>query len=155
MSAPVQDSIVLQICTFHLGDQAFGVNVTHVQELVRAQEMTPVPLAAEAVRGLINLRGQIVTAIDMRCRLGMPPRADGQPPMNVVINNGNGAVTLLVDEIGDVVDVVDVDAEAPPETMAVGRDLIERVYKLDGQLLFLLNMDRAVQVSSRPSPERN
>ncbi|MBS2020709.1 MAG: chemotaxis protein CheW, partial [Deltaproteobacteria bacterium] len=91
-----------QLCTFLIDGMLFGVDVTNVQEVIRYQEMTRVPLASSTVRGLINLRGQIVTAIDMRARLGLPPRADQALPMNVVASTGDGVVSLLVDEIGDV-----------------------------------------------------
>ena len=73
-----------QYCTFHLGDLFLGVEVQKIQEVIRYQEMTPVPLTSPVVQGLINLRGQIVTAIDLRRRLELPPRQEGQLPMNVV-----------------------------------------------------------------------
>ena len=90
-----------QFCTFVLGGHHFGIDVLKVQEIIRYQEMTRVPLAPPVVRGLINLRGQIVTAIDLRRRLELPERTDGQLPVNVVVKTDDGAVSLLVDEIGD------------------------------------------------------
>ena len=90
-----------------------------VQEVIRYQAMTRVPLAPTVVSGLINLRGQIVTAIDLRRRLGLAGPADeGLHPMNVVVRTDDGAVSLLVDEIGDVVEVTDDAFEPPPETLA-------------------------------------
>ena len=76
-----------------------------MQEVIRHQAMTRVPLAPKLIGGLINLRGQIVTAIDLRLRLGLPERRPGQLPMNVVVRSEDGAVSLLVDEIGDVLEV--------------------------------------------------
>src|SRR3954469_18205027 len=94
-----------QYCTFFLDGLYFGIEVLKMQEIIRYQEMTRVPLAPPVVRGLINLRGQIVTAIDMRRRLDLPALPDGRLPMNVVIRTDDGPVSLLVDEIGDVLEV--------------------------------------------------
>lgn len=94
-----------QFCTFYLDGHFFGVPVQQVQEVIRYQEMTRVPLVPLVIRGLINLRGQIVTAIDLRRRLGMTERPAGQRPMNVVVRTVDGALSLLVDEIGDVIEV--------------------------------------------------
>src|SRR5215813_12669100 len=96
-----------QLCTFFLDGHFFGVPVQQVQELIRYQEMTRVPLVPEVIRGLINLRGQIVLALDLRCRLGMKGRTDSELPMNVVVRTDEGAVSLLVDEIGDVLEVTE------------------------------------------------
>src|ERR1700760_1091136 len=88
-----------QYATFFVDQMFFGVEVLKVQEVLRYQEMTCVPLAPKIVQGLINLRGQIVTAIDMRRRLALPPRANEAQPINVVVRSTEGAVSLLVDEI--------------------------------------------------------
>jgi purine-binding chemotaxis protein CheW len=131
-----------QFCSFHLDRYLFGVEVERVQEVVRHQPMTRVPLAPAVVGGLINLRGQIVTAIDLRCLLGLPARPDGEAPMNVVLRSEDGAVSLLVDEIDDVIDIDDEAFETAPETVkGPARDLILGVYKLDGRLLLSLNVD--------------
>jgi purine-binding chemotaxis protein CheW len=141
-----------QLCTFLLGRQLFGVDVTKVQEVFRWQEMTRVPLAPRDVRGLINLRGQIVTAIETRRRLGLPDREAGALPTNVLVRTDDGVVSLLVDEIGDVVEVDEGSFEPPPATMAqASRDLVRGVYKLEGALLLLLDTDRAAGVSAGPA----
>jgi purine-binding chemotaxis protein CheW len=137
-----------QYCTFLLGGHHFGIDVLEVQEVIRHQEMTRVPLAPAAVRGLINLRGQIVTAIDLRRRLGLPDRPDGGLPVNVVVRTDDGAVSLLVDEIGEVLRVPDEAFERPPETLrGEGRELIRGAYKLDGRLLLILDTARAVNLA--------
>ena len=134
-----------QFCTFRLDGHFLGVEVERVQEVIRYQEMTPVPLAAAAVSGLINLRGQIVTAIDLRQCLGMPPRPDGKLPINVVVRANDRAVSLLVDEIGDVLDVpVDSFEESPSTLDSLDRSLFAGVYKLDGGLLLVLDTEQAV-----------
>ena len=138
-----------QFCTFYLDGHYFGLDVLKVQEIIRYQEMTRVPLAAPVVRGLINLRGQIVTAIDLRRRLNLEDRPADQLPVNVVVHTGDGAVSLLVDEIGDVLQVPETAFERPPETLVgTARELIRGVYKLDGRLLLILDTERTVNVSN-------
>jgi purine-binding chemotaxis protein CheW len=134
-----------QFCTFFLEDQFFGVPVQQVQEVIRYQEMTRVPLVPPAIRGLINLRGQIVMAIDLRRRFGMVDRPDSELPMNVVVRNEDGAVSLLVDEIGDVLEVEERTFERPPETLqGPARDLVRGVYKLQDRLMLVLDTECAV-----------
>jgi purine-binding chemotaxis protein CheW len=133
-----------QICTFVLDELLFGVDVAHIQEVLRFQEMTAIPLSPTEIRGLINLRGQIVVALDMRARLGFGSR-DGDPPMNVVVRRSDGVVSLLVDKIGDVLELDDRALERPPETM-VGtlREMVKGIYKLDRQLLIMLDLHRVL-----------
>lgn len=141
------ESYARQLCTFHVGDLFLGIDVQQVQEVFRYQKMTRVPLAPSAVRGLINLRGQIVTAIDLRTRLGLPERPHGQLPMNVVVRGDDGAVTLLVDEIGDVQEVNADDFERPPETLRGPiRELIVGAYKMTDRLLLVLDTAHALQL---------
>src|SRR5436309_12089744 len=105
----------LQFCTFYVAGHYFGLDVLRVQEIISFQEMTRVPLASPVVRGLINLRGQIVTALDLRRRLDLPDRPADQLPVNVVVQTDDGAVSLLVDEIGDVLSVPEKEFERTPE----------------------------------------
>ena len=136
-----------QFCTFFLEDQFFGVPVEQVQEVIRYLEMTRVPLMPPVIRGLINLRGQIVMAIDLRRRIGMPDRPDSELPMNVVVRAEDGAVSFLVDEIGDVLEAEEQSFERPPETLqGLARDLVRGVYKLQGRLMLVLDTERAVSV---------
>jgi purine-binding chemotaxis protein CheW len=148
-----------QYCTFFLNGLFFGVEVLNIQEVLRYQQMTRVPLAPATVQGLINLRGQIVTAIDLRHRLELPARASGVLPMNVVVRSEDGAISLLVDEIGDVVEIEDDVFESPPETLrGVARDLIKGVYKLKERLLLVLDTERTVNLSGAtllPSESHN
>ncbi len=103
-----------QFCTLYLDKLLFGGELYGVQEVIRSLEMTKVPLAPEVVSGLINLRGQIVTAVDLRRRLELEPAPPDMQPMNVVVRSEDGAVSLLVDEIGDVVEVDESSFEPPP-----------------------------------------
>jgi purine-binding chemotaxis protein CheW len=125
------------------------VEVLRVQEVLRFQAMTRVPLAPAVILGLINLRGQIVTAVDLRRRLELPDRPEGQLPMNVVVQSTEGTVSFLVDEIGDVIEAGDSQFEAPPETMrGAARQLIRGVYKLKDRLLLILDIEKAVEIDS-------
>jgi purine-binding chemotaxis protein CheW len=140
-----------QYCTFYLDGHYFGADVLRVQEIIRHQELTRVPLAPAAVRGLMNLRGQIVTAIDLRRRLDMKDRPAGQHPVNVVIQTADGPVSLLVDEIGDVLQVSEQAFEPPPETLqGNARALIRGAYKLKGRLMLLLDIDQVIHLSDHP-----
>lgn len=140
-----------QLCTFWLGDLFFGVDVRHVQEVIRYQEMTVVPCAPEAVHGLINLRGQIVTAVDLRCRLALPARPAGQRPMNVIVRSRGEVQSLLVDDIGDVIDTADVELEPVPANLqAALREVLHGVMSLPDSILLVLDSDRAVDVVTVP-----
>jgi len=134
----------LQLCTFYVGDLFFGIEVEHVQEIIRPQEMTHVPLADATIRGLINLRGQIVTAVDMRERLGFSNKEADEFTVNVIVWNQGEATSLFVDRVGDVLDVAPEDFELPPETLSAHtRHLVRGVYKLQSELLLLLDTGRA------------
>ena len=137
-----------QYCTFQLGPLFLGIEVSQVQEVLRKQDMTRVPLAPRAVAGLINLRGQIVAAIELRESLQLEPRSQDNPAMNVVVNTGDGAFSLLVDEVGDVVEVLPCDFEPTPETI-VGPavEMIDGVYKLQDRLLLVINVERTTALA--------
>ena len=138
---------VQQFTTFTLDGHLFGVEVETVQEVLRYQVATRVPLAPPAVGGLINLRGQVITALDLRRRLSMPDRPEGALPMNVVVRTEDGAVSLLVDQIGEVIETDAAHFEVPPDTVSpTARELIRGAYKLDDFLLLSLDVPRAVEL---------
>jgi purine-binding chemotaxis protein CheW len=138
-----------QFATFTVDTLLFGVEVYKVQEVIRFQEMTVVPLAGQSAAGLINLRGEVVPAIDMRTRLGLPPLPAGMSPMNVVVRVDNEPISLLVDAIGEVAHVTAEQFEEPPETMTgPGRALITGAYKLQGSLLLALDVSRVADVAA-------
>ena len=131
------------LTTFVVDGLHLGVDALLVQEVLRFQSMTRVPLAPAAVRGLIPLRGQVVTALDLRRRLRRPDRAAGVLPMNVVVRTDDGPVSLLVDEIGDVIEMPADSLEENPETVSdLERELVVGVHKLPGQLLMVLDVQR-------------
>jgi purine-binding chemotaxis protein CheW len=136
-----------QFSTFFVGGLYLGVDVLHVQEVLRFQRMTRVPLVPPMVRGLINLRGQIVTAIDLRLRLGLS-ETGGDQPINVVVRTLDSTVSLLVDEIADVVTVSEDMLEPVPETLPPAvRVLTTGIYKLKDRLLLVLAVDRTIDLT--------
>jgi purine-binding chemotaxis protein CheW len=140
-----------QFCTFYLDKLLFGVELKSVQEVIRSLDVTKVPLAPSVVSGLINLRGQIVTAVDLRRKLDLEPRAPGVAAMNIVVRSEDGAVSLLVDEIGDVVEVEQDTFEVPPETLpGAVREVITGVHKLNGRLMLVLETSKACQMTDEP-----
>lgn len=129
-----------QFCTFFLDGLRFGVDVQKVQEVVPYQEMTRVPLAPPTVRGLLNLRGQIVTGIDLRRRLELPEQAAGSLPINVVLRGEDSPVSFLVDAIGEVIEVAAGAWERLPDTLqGPVRELIQGVCPLPDELLLILD----------------
>jgi len=145
-------TLAKQLSTFFLDGLLFGVDVNLVQEVLRYQEMTPVPLAPSTVSGLINLRGQVVTALDLRRQLDLPERAVPALPTNVIIRDGDEVVSFLVDKINDVVDVDEASFEPCPDTLlGVKRDLICGVYKLEDRLLLVLNAKQIMTFTTDPA----
>jgi len=142
-----------QYATFYVDSLYCGVPVLRVQEVLRPQHMTRVPLAPPLVQGLINLRGQIVTAIDMRRRLRLAERNQDHAPMNLVVQGEGRAVSLLVDEIGDVIEVGAGTFEAAPGNLTPEqRRMIAGIHKLEGKLLLVLDIDRVLQLDDVMQP---
>lgn len=132
-----------RVCTFHVGELLLGVDVGIVQEVLGEQPMTPVPLADPSVRGLLNLRGQIVTAIDARRRLGLRARRGDHSMTNVVIRTAHEPMSLVVDTEGEVVDVADSDIEPLPENVdETIRTFVTGSCKLEQSLLLMLDAER-------------
>lgn len=141
----MSNPVLQKYCTFYLDRYYFGIEVEQVQEIIRFQEITPVALAPEVVKGLINLRGQIVTAVDLRRLLELPERSEDEDPMNIVVRTPLGAFSLLADRIGDVLELTDSSFESPPDNLSgMARELIQRAYKLDGTLLLTMAIDKLV-----------
>ena len=133
-----------RMVTFTLHGHLYGVDVAAVQEVLRGQARTRIPLAPRTVAGLINLRGQVLSAVDLRVLLDLPALADAEP-MLVVVRVDGEPVALLVDSIGSVVDVDADQFEPPPDTLTgPSRDLLLGAYKFEGRLLLALDVNRAV-----------
>jgi purine-binding chemotaxis protein CheW len=139
-----------QFCTFYVNDTLLGIEVTAVQEVLKYQDMTEIPLAPSEIQGLINLRGQIITAINLRSRMNLPPRKNDRQSMNVITRIENEVVSFLVDSIGDVLEVEEESYEPVPSTVDTAtRDLVSGVYKLEGKrLLMVLDATKAANGST-------
>ena len=136
-----------QFCTFYLHEYLFGIELLRVQEVIQHLELTEVPLAPFVIRGLMNLRGLIVLGVDLRRQLELPERPPGATPRNVVVRAGEDAISLLVDDVGDVVEVDEESFEPPPETLQGRvRSVILGVHKLEKQLMHVLDTDRACAI---------
>lgn len=140
-------STLKQFCTFYVNTHYFGVDVLQVQEVILNQSITPVPLADNVIEGLINLRGDIVTAINLRKRLNGEQKSSSDEMKVVVVFTSEGAVSLLVDEIGDVIEVSSDELEPVPDNLENGNaKLITGVYKLENTLLHILDIEAATNI---------
>jgi len=136
------------ICTFWVDTLLCGIELRHLREIMPSQEMTKVPLAPPSVLGVLNVRGSIVTAIDLRLQLGLPPRADAGTSTHLIVTRGSGVVSLMVDEIGDVVDASTDAADPVPSTLDPAmRRFIERIHPTPEGLVLQLDVARATAVS--------
>ncbi len=135
----------LRFCTFFVGGLWFGIPVESVREILREQTLTRVPLAPPEIAGLMNVRGQIVTVVDLSSILELLPRSAGQAAMNLVLSGESGAVSLLVDEVGELVTPGHDSYETAPESLSsAARELVPGVYKLPDGLLHVLALKAVV-----------
>jgi len=139
-----------QFCTFFVGELFLGIEVTRIQEVLRDWMITPVPTANPAIRGLINLRGQIITAVDLRTRFQLPDRdRDDAPPTILVLDGSEELLSLVVDRSGDVLEVNDECFEEPPDTLkSESRRLIQGAFKLEHSLLLVLDIDHVFDLDA-------
>jgi purine-binding chemotaxis protein CheW len=129
-----------QLSTFIVGRYLFGVDVTLVQEIMRVRSITPVPLSVPEIAGLINLRGEVLTAVDLRIRFGFDPAEGSSNPVNIVVRVDDEPISLLVDAIDGVVEVSELPFETTPSTVdEKARSLISGAYTLPDRLLLALD----------------
>ena len=132
-------------CTFRVGGLLLGIDVERVQEVIHGPKVTSVPLADESVLGLVNLRGQIITAIDARRRLRLNDRDADEGSTHVIVRCHSEPVSLVVDSEGDVVHVETDAADEVPETVGSAiRDLLTGIHQVDDRLLLVLDPDRTL-----------
>jgi len=138
---------VIEYVTVLLGGQLFGLPISRVQDVFMPENMTRVPLARPEIAGVLNLRGRIVTAIDMRCRLGLPKRDQTRPPMAVGIECKGESYGLLIDTVGEVLKLDDNAREPNPVNLDSRLAQISAgVHRLDGQLLVILDVERVLDM---------
>jgi purine-binding chemotaxis protein CheW len=142
---------VRMFSTFFLTDLLFAVEVKKVREIIRNLEITPVPTSSPRISGLINLRGQIVTTIDARRCLNLPVRSVGETSIHLILFVEDGMVSLLVDDVGAIVEFKEEQYESPPATLKGRlRDFVSGAYKLPGKLLMVLDIERMLMEVSEP-----
>lgn len=136
-----------EFVTMMIGNQLFGISVMAVQDVIRKQKIAKVPLAPHVVAGSLNLRGRIVTAIDMRKRLKMEPIEDYTSMMNVVVEYKDELFSLLVDKVGDVLSLpLNKFEKAPTNISDSWRDVSAGVYKLKQHILVILDVENVIQI---------
>jgi len=137
----------VQYVTFFLGRDMFGIEVLRVQEILQSQEITPAPLAPEYIMGLINLRGQIITAMDLKMFVTGERSSENTSQMNIVIKDKSSIVSMVVDEIGDVIDIQKKCIEPLPAKLAtINQDYISGICKRETEIVILLNVDQLLGV---------
>lgn len=141
-------TVALQFCTFFVGDLLLGIEVEQIQEVLRNTSVTPVPKTPPAICGLINLRGQIVTAVDLRRVFRASEDGDSDSPTMLILDSGEELRSLVVDDVGDVVTVSEHDYEDSPDTLqGEARKLIQGAYKLKERLLLVLEVEHAMKAA--------
>lgn len=140
---------VIEYVTVLIDNQLFGLPISRVQDVFMPERLTRVPLAGPEIAGVLNLRGRIVTAIDMRRRLGLPARTDGRPAMAVGITFRDESYGLLIDSVGEVLKLADGTREPNPVNLDQHlRRVSGGVHRLEGQLMVILEVDRVLENGS-------
>src|SRR6476646_23166 len=134
--------------TAMIGGQLFGLPISRVQDVFMPERLTRVPLSPNEIAGVLNLRGRIVTVIDMRARLGLPRNEDGKPPMAVGVDLRGESYGLLIDQIGEVLRLSEEGREENPVNRDTRMAQLDRgVNRLDGQLMVVLDVDRVLEIA--------
>jgi purine-binding chemotaxis protein CheW len=148
----IHPDATLELVTMEVAGQQFGIPVAHVRDVLGPQRVTRIPLAPAAVSGSLNLRGRIVTVLDMCVSLGLGRTTDAERAMHVVIDHGGELYSLLVDQVGDVLPVSGATIEAPPATLDPGwRSVSDGIVKLQDRLMLVLLLDRVLATVAEPA----
>ena len=142
------EGAVVEYVTAQIGGQLFGLPISRVQDVFMPERLTRVPLASSEIAGVLNLRGRIVTVVDMRARLGLPKASDGKPPMAVGVDLRGESYGLLIDQIGEVLRLPEDSREDNPVNLdSRMTKLAGGVHRLDGQLMVVLDVDRVLEMA--------
>ena len=148
-SKAASEAHIDEYVTVMIGEQLFGLPISRVQDVFMPQRLTRVPLASAEIAGVLNLRGRIVTAIDMRCRLGLPPRAEPRPPMAVGIECNGESYGLLIDTVGEVLKLAADAREINPVNLDRRLAHVSAgVHRLEGRLLVVLDVERVLDAGA-------
>lgn len=151
-SSHVTESKTKDFLTIEIDNQTFGIPILQVQDVLGELKVTKIPLAPPQVAGSLNLRGRIVTAIDVRKCLGLPKLDDGQKRMSVVVNHDDELYSLIIDRVGDVLSLHDKDFEQNPATLdLIWRSVSLGVYRLDGKILVVLDVPKLLLSLQHPN----
>ena len=143
------EGAVGEFVTAFIGGQLFGLPISRVQDVFMPERLTRVPLSPGEIAGVLNLRGRIVTVIDMRARLGLEKADDGKPPMAVGVDLRGESYGLLIDQIGEVLRLPDNGREENPVNLDVRfAKLAGGVHRLDGQLMVILDVDHVLNTAT-------
>lgn len=137
-----------EFVTIRLAGQLLGIPVLSVHDVLNAQKITRIPLAPDWVAGVLNLRGRIVTAINLRKRMGFPPRADGKSDMSVVVEYRGEPYSLQIDAVGEVLSLEEATFERNPVTLDPRwREVCRGIYRLDGDLMAVVDVESLLDVA--------
>lgn len=138
----------VQYCGFKIGDEEYAIPVMQVQEVIKPQLVTPIPLAQDQIRGLINLRGQIVTCISLRRLFGKEDNLE-KDYMNIIVKGNDGLFSLVVDEITDIIDVGVSSLEKSPDTINPKlKRFVNKIFKRKHGLVILLKIEELVKIDT-------
>lgn len=141
---------LLQLVSFKIGNEEFGIDILKVQEIIRLMTITVVPNSPEFVEGVINLRGRIIPVLDLRIKLGMPRIQHSSNTRIIVVETNNSTVGFIVDAVSEVLRIPQNITEPPPSIVAgVDSEYITSVGKLDDRLLILLDLEKILSISEK------
>ncbi len=150
MNSESANQKVSEYVTTMIGGQLFGIPILRVQDVFALERLTRVPLSPPEISGVLNLRGRIVTVIDMRCRLGLQPQGDGEQPMAIGVESRGESYGLLIDQIGEVLKVDDNTREANPINLDPRLARVSAgIHRLEGQLMIVLNIDHVLDLGAK------
>jgi purine-binding chemotaxis protein CheW len=146
---------ILQLVTFKIGNEEFGINILLVQEIIKMLQITNIPNTPEYVEGIINLRGKIIPVVDLRSRLGMNKKELNKDSRIIVVEVDNKTIGFIVDSVNEVIRIPANITEAPPELITgVDSEYIKSVGKLEDRLLILIDIEKVLKSEEKIALEK-